>query len=129
MSSQTVSITAPPRSRSRAALRVVQPPSGVDLVAAEQAAAAFLVALGVDLDTESLAATPARMARAYAEMFSPRPFDLTTFPNDAGYDELIIADRSQCSRSVSIICCRSSEWLTSATYLGSGFSASPSWLG
>jgi GTP cyclohydrolase I len=24
-------------------------------------------------------------------MFSPRPFDLTTFPNDAGYDELIIA--------------------------------------
>ena len=75
----------------RAALRVVQPPSGVDLVAAEQAAAAFLVALGVDLDSESLAATPARMARAYAEMFSPRPFDLTTFPNDAGYDELIIA--------------------------------------
>src|SRR4029077_19721298 len=73
------------------ALRVVQPPAGVDLVAAEQAAAAFLVALGVDLDTESLAATPARMARAYAEMFSPRPFDLTTFPNDAGYDELIIA--------------------------------------
>jgi GTP cyclohydrolase I len=75
----------------RPALRVVQPPSGVDLAAAEQAAAAFLVALGVDLDSESLAATPARMARAYAEMFSPRPFDLTTFPNDAGYDELIIA--------------------------------------
>jgi GTP cyclohydrolase I len=75
----------------RPALRVVKPPSEVDLVAAEQAAAAFLVALGVDLDTESLAATPARMARAYAEMFTPRPFDLTTFPNDAGYDELIIA--------------------------------------
>ena len=75
----------------RPALRVVQPPSGVDLVAAEQAAAAFLVALGVDLDSESLSATPGRMARAYAEMLSPRPFDLTTFPNDAGYDELIIA--------------------------------------
>ena len=80
-------------------LRVVEPSTGVDLVAAEQAAAAFLVALGVDLDTESLAATPARMARAYAEMFSPRPFDLTTFPNDAGYDELIIA-RSIPVRSV-----------------------------
>jgi GTP cyclohydrolase IA len=79
------------RPAQRAALRVVQPPSGVDLVAAEQAAAAFLVALGVDLDSESLAATPARMARAYAEMFTPRPFDLTTFSNDAGYDELIIA--------------------------------------
>ena len=75
----------------RAALRVVRPSSGVDLAAAEQAATAFLVALGVDLDTESLAATPARMARAYAEMFSPRAFDLTTFPNDGGYDELIIA--------------------------------------
>src|SRR5215207_5098014 len=75
----------------RTALHVVKPSSGADLVAAEQAAAAFLIALGVDLETESLAATPARMARAYAEMFSPRPFDLTTFPNDAGYDELIIA--------------------------------------
>ena len=75
----------------RAALRVVRPSSGVDLAAAEQAATAFLVALGVDLDSESLAATPARMARAYAEMFSPRAFDLTTFPNDGGYDELIIA--------------------------------------
>jgi GTP cyclohydrolase I len=59
----------------RTALRVVKPSSGPDLAAAEQAAAAFLIALGVDLDTESLAATPARMARAYAEMFSPRPFD------------------------------------------------------
>jgi GTP cyclohydrolase IA len=80
-------IQAPPRT----ALHVVEPPRGANLVAAEQAATAFLVALGVDLNTESLAATPARMARAYAEMFSPRPFDLTTFPNDAGYDELIIA--------------------------------------
>jgi GTP cyclohydrolase IA len=78
---------APPRT----ALHVVKPSRGVDLAAAERAATAFLDALGVDLDTESLAATPARMARAYAEMFSPRPFDLTTFPNDAGYDELIIA--------------------------------------
>jgi GTP cyclohydrolase I len=67
----------------RTALHVVKPQAGTDLAAAEQAAAAFLVALGVDLDTESLAATPARMARAYAEMFSPRPFELTTFPNDA----------------------------------------------
>jgi GTP cyclohydrolase IA len=78
---------APPRT----ALHVVKASSGVDLATAEQAAAEFLMALGIDLDTESLAATPARMARAYAEMFRPRPFDLTTFPNDAGYDELIIA--------------------------------------
>jgi GTP cyclohydrolase IA len=82
-----------------AALRVVRPAPGVDLIAAEEAAGAFLVALSVDLDTEGLAATPARMARAYAEMFSPRPFDLTTFSNDAGYDEMIIA-RSIPMRSV-----------------------------
>jgi GTP cyclohydrolase IA len=95
----TSALVAPPqvdrdgqaRPHPRPALRVVQPPREVDLVAAEQAAATFLVALGMDLDTENLAATPARMARAYAEMFSPRPFDLTTFSNDAGYDELIIA--------------------------------------
>jgi GTP cyclohydrolase IA len=75
----------------RRALRVVEPVREVDLAAAQEAAAAFLVALGVDINTESLAATPARMAHAYAEMFAPRPFDLTTFPNDARYDELIIA--------------------------------------
>ena len=27
------------------------------------------------------------MAGAYLEMVTPRPFDLTTFPNDEGYDE------------------------------------------
>jgi GTP cyclohydrolase I len=80
-------------------LRVLEPSTGFDLVAAEEAATAFLIALGVDVEGESLAATPARMARAYAEMFSPRSFNLTTFPNDAGYDELIIA-RSIPVRSV-----------------------------
>ncbi len=33
------------------------------------------------------------MARAYAELFSPREFELTTFPNDEGYDELVLARR------------------------------------
>jgi GTP cyclohydrolase I len=31
------------------------------------------------------------MALAYAELFTPRPFNLTTFPNDEGYDELVLA--------------------------------------
>jgi GTP cyclohydrolase I len=62
-----------------------------DLAAAEDAARHFLVALGVDLDSESLRGTPGRMARAYAELFTPRPFNLTTFPNDEGYDELVLA--------------------------------------
>ena len=31
------------------------------------------------------------MARAYAELLTPRAFELTTFPNDEGYDELVLA--------------------------------------
>src|SRR3979490_78421 len=78
--------------RSPSALRVIhEPGNGVDLVAAERAAEEFLLALGVSLDSESLLGTPGRMARAYAELFTPRPFDLTTFPNDEGYDELVLA--------------------------------------
>ncbi|MDQ1629965.1 MAG: cyclohydrolase [Actinomycetota bacterium] len=76
---------------SRVALRVLHESAPVDLAAAEAAAAAFLTALGVQLDSESLRATPGRMARAYAELFAPRPFELTTFPNDEGYDELVLA--------------------------------------
>ncbi|MFD0526215.1 GTP cyclohydrolase I FolE [Kitasatospora arboriphila] len=80
-------------------LHVVHDGDGVDLAAAEDAAARFLHALGISTDSESLRGTPGRMARAYAEMFSPRPFDLTTFPNDEGYDELVLA-RSIPLRSV-----------------------------
>ena len=64
--------------------------SGVDLARAERAVADLLVAFGVDLTVESLAGTPGRVARAYAEMLSPRGFDLTTFPNDEHYDELVV---------------------------------------
>jgi GTP cyclohydrolase IA len=63
----------------------------VDLAAAERAAADFLIALGIDLDREERRATPARMARAYAELLAAQPFQLTTFPNDEGYDELVLA--------------------------------------
>jgi GTP cyclohydrolase IA len=75
----------------RPALRVATERAAVDLEAAQQAAAAFLVALGIDLDREGLRATPGRMARAYAELFDAKPFRLTTFPNDEGYDELVLA--------------------------------------
>src|SRR6476619_3105570 len=83
----------------RSALRVLQNNDGVDLAAAEQAAADFILALGIPLDREGMEGTPRRMAGAYAELFSPRPFDLTTFPNDEGYDELVLA-RSIPLRSV-----------------------------
>ena len=58
---------------------------------AEQAAADFLIALGVDLDDESRRDTPRRMAAMYAELLTPADFHATTFPNDGGYDELVIA--------------------------------------
>jgi GTP cyclohydrolase I len=80
-------------------LRVAPPPLEADLDRAEQAAAGFLHALGIATDSESLRETPARMARAYAELFTPPEFDLTTFPNDEGYDELVLA-RSIPMRSV-----------------------------
>ena len=72
-------------------LRVVPPAEGVDLVGAERAADAFLTALGVATDAGTTGDTPRRMAHAYAEMLSPRSFDLTTFANDEDYDELILA--------------------------------------
>jgi GTP cyclohydrolase I len=86
--------------RSTSALHVVhEPDTTVDMAAAELAAGQFLTALGVSTDSESMQDTPRRMARAYAELFTPRPFDLTTFPNDEGYDELVLA-RSIPVRSV-----------------------------
>ncbi len=72
-------------------LRVARRAPVRDLAAAGRAAAEFLAALGVDLDADGLAETPDRMARAYAELLTPRDFALTTFPNDEGYTELVVA--------------------------------------
>lgn len=62
----------------------------VDLARAERAVAELLASFGADPEDESLAGTPARVARAYAELLQPQPFSLTTFPNDEGYDELVL---------------------------------------
>jgi GTP cyclohydrolase I len=66
-------------------------PGGVDLEAAEAAAEALMRALGMDPETQGLSDTPKRVARAYAELLTPREFTLTTFPNDEKYDELVLA--------------------------------------
>ena len=73
------------------ALRVVRETGTVDLPAAEAAVTALLRALGRDPASPHLAETPRRVARSYAELLTGRQFDLTTFPNDEGYDELVIA--------------------------------------
>jgi hypothetical protein len=65
----------------------------VDLPAAEAAAAAFLTALGLRLDREATVDTPARMARAYAELLTAREFDPTTFADEEGYNQCVRASR------------------------------------
>jgi len=68
------------------------PAPGHDLERAQRAVRELLLALGQDVDAdESLRDTPARVASAYAEMLTPRPFDARTFPNDEGYDELVLS--------------------------------------
>jgi GTP cyclohydrolase IA len=78
-----------------AALALAEPPRRdarrIDHDAVQHAARDLLRALGADVDAEALEETPRRVADAYAELLTPRPFRATTFPNDEGYDELIVA--------------------------------------
>src|SRR6185437_8564496 len=76
--------------RDRHGPRVVSDHPTIDHDAAERAVHELLVALGRDPRSEHLAKTPRRVVEAYAELLSPEPFDLTTFPNDEHYDELVL---------------------------------------
>src|SRR3954462_9406111 len=80
-------VRADARARAGAALD----PSTMDYERMESAVAELLDALGVDLTDESLQDTPRRVAAAYAELLTPLPFEPTTFANDEGYDELVVA--------------------------------------
>jgi GTP cyclohydrolase I len=80
---------APPGNRPR--LHVVDRSPAADLARAEQAVADLLAALGQDPSSEQLHDTPRRVAASYAELLTPTPFTPTTFPNDEGYDELVLA--------------------------------------
>lgn len=73
------------------ALKPIIPPPAVDEDAARRAVRDLLVAFGADPDSEHLQDTPRRVAQAYKDFLTPKPFRLTTFPNDEGYDQLIIA--------------------------------------
>ena len=72
--------------------RITHSRRDLDPGAAQVAAADFLTALGIDIDGENVVETPQRMARAYAEMLTVPDFDMTTFPNDEGYDELVLVE-------------------------------------
>ena len=67
------------------------PVPAIDTEAAERAVRELLISFGADPDSEHLRDTPRRVAQAYADFLTPKPFRLTTFPNDEGYDQLIIA--------------------------------------
>jgi GTP cyclohydrolase IA len=82
---------APEEPLPSARLRVVRDRGEIDLPAAEDAVARLLRALGRDPSSPHLADTPRRVAASYAELLSGPQFDLTTFPNDEGYDELVLA--------------------------------------
>jgi GTP cyclohydrolase IA len=77
--------------RGRAPWHGTAPVAEPDLAAAARGARTLLEGLGVRLDNESMERTPERLAGALAELLTPRPFQMTTFPNDGGYDELIVA--------------------------------------
>jgi GTP cyclohydrolase I len=72
--------------------RVAAQQRPMDLVAAEEAAGVFLEALGLPVECPGMLDTPRRMAHAYAEMLTVPSFDLTTFPNTEGYDELVVVE-------------------------------------
>ena len=72
-------------------LRVVHGRQEVNVPAAERAVRDLLLALGRDPSSPHLTDTPRRVAESLKEMLTPREFDLTTFPNDENYDELVLA--------------------------------------
>ena len=70
--------------------RVAAHPTLVDVGRAEAAATELMTALGLPIETEAMVDTPGRFIRAYLEMLTVPEFEMTTFANDAGYDELVV---------------------------------------
>jgi GTP cyclohydrolase I len=66
------------------------PAPAIDLDAAARAIEDLLVALGEDPARDELVLTPRRAAAALAALVTPEPFVMTTFANDAGYDEMVV---------------------------------------
>jgi GTP cyclohydrolase IA len=62
-----------------------------DRAKAEVAARNLLEALGVDLSAADRRQTPRRIAAMYEELLTPKSFNPTTFPNEEGYDELVLS--------------------------------------
>jgi len=63
----------------------------IDRDAARRAVRDLLALLGQDTHDPELGETPRRVVAALEELLTPAPFQMTTFANDEGYDELDIA--------------------------------------
>ena len=77
--------------RDDASERMRHPAPDIDIPAAEDAVRSLLVALGQDPEAEHLRQTPRRVAAAFSELLTPDGFELTTFANEEGYDQLVLA--------------------------------------
>jgi GTP cyclohydrolase I len=74
----------------RPSLTIVEGGHPGDAARAEAAVADLLTALGRDVTSEHLADTPRRVAASLRELLAPRDFAMTTFPNEEGYEELVL---------------------------------------
>ncbi|MFD4958388.1 GTP cyclohydrolase I [Microbacterium sp. NPDC058389] len=72
------------------ALHALPDADAPDRERAMAAVADLLSALGQDPDAGDLADTPRRVADAFIELLTPEPFEMTTFPNEEGYDEPVV---------------------------------------
>jgi GTP cyclohydrolase I len=76
--------------KERPSLTIVDGGLAANSARAEAAVADLLLALGRDVTSEHLADTPRRVAASLIELLTPRDFAMTTFPNDEGYEELVL---------------------------------------
>ncbi|MGI5213814.1 GTP cyclohydrolase I [Plantactinospora sp. CA-290183] len=79
--------TAAPRADGRSDIPT---PTSVDPQAVKRAVAALLDALGVAPGSEVAENTPRRVAMAFVEMLTPRPFDATMFETGSGQQDLVL---------------------------------------
>src|SRR3954447_1097711 len=87
----------------------------IDLARAKAAARDLLVALGCDLDDESVRETPRRLAETYVELLTPRPSTRRRSRTTRATTSSLSRATSRSTPSASTICCRSTAWRTSPT--------------
>ena len=83
--------TIQPLSGHRNAISIVEDDEAIDRSRAEGAIRDLFEALRVDLSAPDLVDTPRRVSAMYEELLTPKDFNPTTFPNDDGYDELVLS--------------------------------------